>query len=249
MEFNEDWKDVEYKKIKEKSFIHKIKLFISKDDCFQICINSFTLKLFSITFKFWLYIVNLMILYVSIFAPFQTIYIAFSSDSSDFQFNNRTYYDTFTEINGGIEYDLDKTKLKLISIFSATIFILSSTIFLVSPILTKINSIIFLLLYLFINTCNFSLNIYILIINSRLGSSFKEYINVINKKFAEKDKDIIPFEHLYSIKYNVSYIIIHLVFLYIYYVFIFNIFYAKRNYEKRQYISSKKNEKEEKLTV
>lgn len=162
MKLNEDWKDVEYKKIKEKSLINKIELFFSKDEDMKYLFRSFSIKLFSLPLKFWLYFINIIIIFITIFSPFfQTIYISFSSDNSDLHFDNSTYYDIFTEINGGIEYELDKTKLKLSSIFNAVIFIISLSIFFISPILKYINSIIFLVFYFLINTFNFSFYIYI----------------------------------------------------------------------------------------
>ena len=250
MKLNEDWKDVEYKKIKEKSLINKIELFFSKDEDMKYLFRSFSIKLFSLPLKFWLYFINIIIIFnTTIFSPFfQTIYISFSSDNSDLHFDNSTYYDIFTEINGGIEYELDKTKLKLSSIFNAVIFIISLSIFFISPILKYINSIIFLVFYFLINTFNFSFYIYIFYILYRLNSSYNKYIYEINRKFAEKDMDIIPFDKINASNYNGTYILFNLVFCIIYYVVIFYIFYAKRNYEKGEYNNAEKNnEKEEKL--
>lgn len=99
MKLNEDWKDVEYKKIKEKSLINKIELFFSKDEDMKYLFRSFSIKLFSLPLKFWLYFINIIIIFITIFSPFfQTIYISFSSDNSDLHFDNSTYYDIFTEI-------------------------------------------------------------------------------------------------------------------------------------------------------
>lgn len=248
MELTKDWKDIEYKKIKEKSWIKLFESFIEKILNWKYCISKFSFKLFSLPFKYCLYFFIYIILFIYIFNPYLDIYTAFKSDNSDLLLNNKTYYDIFTEINEGIDYDSDKEKLKISSILNSIISTLFLTIFFISPILVKINSKIFLVIYLFLNTSIFAINIYDISILGRLDQSYNEYIYMINRKFAEKDKDIIPFDKFNGSTYGINGNFLHILFSLMNYVLIFYIFYAKRRYEKGVYNSPEKNnEYEEQL--
>jgi len=154
-------------------------------------------------FAFFLFIIfNIMIglsvclgfiLYL-LLTPFFSMFVGSNTKKEEIFFNNSTYYDVFTKLNNGIDYQSDVDKLKYLNIFS---FISLTAIFillLIPYFYNKIKSVYFLLIFFLFNTCILIINIFIAIIYSRIEDTFKKYPNELDNMFASNGTHIIPLD-------------------------------------------------------
>lgn len=239
MDKNKKWQEDKYNSIKENSILNDMINFLSK--CYNfIYKTNFPLKLMSLSFR-WISIPLIVTLVVSILtSPYFLIYTAFKSDKAKFCLNNSTYYEIFTEYNWGISYDTDKNKLKYLSIIGSIFIPLQLSFLVVPPIYYKLNSIIFLIISLFVNTSMVVLNWYSMIVCFRLSSSISKYLYHLYFIFTEKG---IPLNDISGISFGGTEFLLGFFFSLVYYNFIINMFRSKRKYEKE----NPQNDDEEQL--
>ena len=228
MDKNKKWQEDKYESIKKKSTLNEIIDDMAK--CYNFIYKSnFPLKLMSLSFR-WISIPLIITLVVIILAShYFSIYTAFKSDKERFYLNNSTYYELFTEYNSGISYDTDKNKLKYLSIIGSIFITLQMSVFVVPPIYYKLNSIIFLIISLFVNTSMVVLNWYSMIVCLRLSSSISKYLYHLYFIFTEKG---IPLSDIPTISFGGMEFLLGFFFSIVYYNFIINMFRSKREYEK-----------------
>ena len=146
--------------------------------------------------------------------------------------NNNTYYEIFTEINEGIKYELDKTKLAYSSIILSIILTLNLCIFIFPCIYNKMKATVFLIIFLLLNTCFLIFDVFVLIVISRMNNSFRNYRYTINMKYAEKGEYIFPYDKINQ-GYGIIGFFFYFFFIILYYMFIVYMYKAKRMFEKR----------------
>ena len=175
-------------------------------------------------------------------SPFFLIVKAFASDKEELLLNNNTYYEIFTEINEGIEYELDKTKLAYASIILSIILTVNLGIFIFPCIYKKMIAIIFLIIFIFLDICSLILDIFALLIIQRMNNSFRKYQYAINMKYAEKGEYIFPYDEIDNKSYDIVGPVFYFLFLILYNFFIAYMYNAKRLFEKRYYNNNSNRE-------
>ena len=236
MENNEQWNKI-LEEVKKDTFWYyidnKCNSWFKSKYCICNKTNIIAFKIFSlisrwITIYFWILFVIIVLL-----SPFFLIVKAFASDKEELLLNNNTYYEIFTEINEGIKYELDKTKLAYTSIILSIILTLNLGIFIFPCIYKKMKALVFLIIFLFLNICSLILDVFVSGVILRMNNSFQKYQYTINVKYAEKGEYIFPYDEIDNKSYGIIGLIFYFFFIILYNMFIVYMYNAKRIFEKR----------------
>lgn len=236
MENNEIWNEI-LEEIKKDSswynFGKKCNSWFKKKYCICNQANIFAFKIFSLISKWITIYLWFLFIIIVILSPYFLILDAFASDKEELLLNNNTYYEIFTEINEGIKYELDKTKLAYSSILLSIILTLNLCVFIFPCIYNKMKALVFLIIFLFLNICSIILDIFVFGVIERMNNSFKKYQYTINMKYAEKGEYIFPYDKIDNKDYNSFGLILYFFFIIFYNMFIVYMYNAKRIFEKR----------------
>lgn len=184
---------------------------------------------------------SLFILFIILIIPFSSIFVKTKLEIEEIFLNNSTYYDVFTKLNNGMDYQSEVDKLRYLHISNSFGLTIIFIILLFPYFFNKLKSIYFLLICLPFHTCIFILNIFISIIYTRVENAFKKYPNELDNMFASNGTHIIPLDKKDKLGITgASSIILCL----IYYFLIIYLFAGKRAYEKEVKYSEEKNNNE-----
>lgn len=126
--------------------------------------------------------------------PFLSIFDDSSTKKEEIFLNNSTYYDVFTKLNNGIDYQSDIDKLKYLNISNFISLTILFIIILIPYFYNKMKSIYFLLIFFPFNTGILIINIFISIIHSRIEDTLKKYPNELDNLFASNGTHIISLD-------------------------------------------------------
>jgi hypothetical protein len=186
-------------------------------------------------------LISFVIILIILIIPFSSIFVGTILKQEEIFFNNSTYYDVFKKLNNEIDYQSEINNLRYFHIpnfIGLTILL----IMLLTPyFFNKLKSIYFLLIFLIINTCILIINIFISILYSRVGDTFKKYTNELDNMFATNGTHIIPLDKRDKVGLTGSSSIFLCV---IYYFLIIYLYMLKRCYVKENASSEDNNNKE-----
>ena len=186
-------------------------------------------------------VISYVIILIILIIPFSSIFVGTILKQEEIFFNNSTYYDVFKKLNNEIDYQSEINNLRYLHIpnfIGLTILL----IMLLNPYFyNKLKSIYFLLIFLIYNTSILIINIFISIIYSRVGDTFKKYPNELDKMFASNGTHIIPLDKRDNVGLTGSSSIFLCA---IYYFLIIFLYIFKRSYEKENASSEDNNNNE-----
>lgn len=186
-------------------------------------------------------LISFVIILIILIIPFSSIFVGTILKQEEIFFNNSTYYDVFKKLNNEIDYQSEINNLRYFHIpnfIGLTILL----IMLLTPyFFNKLKSIYFLLIFLIINTCILIINIFISILYSRVGDTFKKYTNELDNMFATNGTHIIPLDKRDKVGLTGSSSIFLCA---IYYFLIIFLYIYKRIYEKENASSEDNNNNE-----
>jgi hypothetical protein len=137
---------------------------------------------------------SLVLVLALLLLPFFSMFVDSSTKKEEIFLNNSTYYEVFTKLNNGIDYQSDIDKLKYLSISSFLSLTLLFILLLIPYFQNKIKSVYFLLIFFLFNTCVLIINIFISIIYSRIEDTLKKYPNELDNMFASNGTHIISLD-------------------------------------------------------
>ena len=182
---------------------------------------------------------SLFILFIILIIPFSSIFVKSQIEIEEIFLNNSTYYNVFTKLNNGMDYQSEIDKLRYLHISNSIGLTIIFIILFFPYFFNKLKSTNFLLICLPFHTCIFILNIFISIIYTRVENAFKKYPNELDNMFASNGTHIIPLDKKDKLGITGASSIILCI---MYYIFIIYLFAGKRDYEKEvKYIEEKNN--------
>lgn len=222
-------------------------------DCLCSCIcNKATQKLFAYIIAFILILAIIILIFMSFAAPYYFVYVAFCSDREELFLNNQTYYNYFTTLNQGVEYKSDKLKIAYLNIPSAIVYTFTLTSFLIPKLYDNLKAKSFLILFLLTNTAVVALDVFDILLFSKLSGSFENYAKSLDEKYGyikETKGGTYNTQTTYLIPINKrsdfgsflarrAFAIFNIIFCLIYYYLIYRLYSSKRKCEEEGYIES-----------
>ena len=214
--------------------------YLFKKKC-CVC-NKLALFLFIFINLFFSLGVSLGIALFLLVLPFFSMFVDSSTKKEEIFLNNSTYYEVFTKLNNGIDYQSDIDKLKYLNISSFLSLTLLFILLLVPYFQNKIKSVYFLLIFFLFNTCILIINIFISIIYNRIEDTLKKYPNELDNMFASNGTHIISLDKRNNLGPFGSSSIYHCI---MNYVIILIMFIFRRIHEKK--ISNNDNENDNEI--
>ena len=223
---------------KKLSFDSLIKYLFKRQYCIGNKLALLILFYFSISFGFSFSFILLTFLFLN---PLYSMFVHSNGKKEEIFLNNSTYYDVFTKINNGIDYQSEIDKLTYLNIPNFIALTIIFIIIMVPHFYDKLKSIYFLLILLLFNTAILTINIFISIIYNRIRNSIKKYPNELDIMFASNGTHIIPLDKRDNLNpYGGDSIFLCI----IYYVIIIMMFIVKRIHEKKKSRNDDENNNE-----
>ena len=110
---------------------------------------------------------SFLILFIILIIPFHSMFVKSKLEIEEIFLNNSTYYDAFTKLNNGMDYQSEIDKLRYLHISNSIGLTIIFIILLFPYFFNKLKSTYFLLIFLPFHTCIFILNIFISIIYTK----------------------------------------------------------------------------------
>ena len=186
-------------------------------------------------------LISFVIILIILIIPFSSIFVGTILKQEEIFFNNSTYYDVFKKLNNEIDYQCEINNLRYLLIPNFIGLTILLIMLLIPYVFNRLKSIYFLLIFLIINTCILIINIFISILYSRVGDTFKKYPNELDNMFATNGTHIIPLDKRDKVGLTGSSSIFLCV---IYYFLIIYLYMLKRCYVKENASSEDNNNKE-----
>ena len=123
--------------------------YVFKKKC-CVC-NKLALLLFILINLLFTLGISLGILLVLLVLPFFSLFVDSSTKKEEIFLNNSTYYEVFTKLNNGIDYQSDIDKLKYLNVSSFLSLTLLFILLLIPYFQNKIKSVYFLLIFFLFN--------------------------------------------------------------------------------------------------
>lgn len=149
---------------------------------FCCCTNKETRKCCCYFISFILILAVIILIFLSFSAPYYFIYVAFCSERTELFLNNQNYYDYFTSLNNGIQYESEKLKLAYINIPSAIIYTFTLTSFLIPKLYDNMKAKSFLILFLLTNSTVVVLDVLNILFFSKMINTFEIFAKYLYEK-------------------------------------------------------------------
>ena len=137
---------------------------------------------------------SLVLILALLLLPFFSMFVDSSTKKEEIFLNNSTYYDVFTKLNNGIDYQSEIDKLKFLNISSFISLTALFIMLLIPYFYNKMKSVYFFLMFFLFNTCILIINIFISINYSRIEETLKKYPNELDNMFASNGTHIISLD-------------------------------------------------------